>query len=581
MRLIARPRRWRERALTKLTLIAVAGLDWTGFDAATRSGALPALAQLRSKGFAGSITGAPVGEGPAAYASLATGAHPETHGVWRALEAWGGGLRPTGRASWRAAPIWMRLETAGISTGSVGWPAIRPGAEWQGIHLDETFAEATGKAAADWALPLSCAPANVREEIVALRVHPTQITTETILGFVPDLAKIDQSKPTPLPALALAVARAATNQAGAVWLMNGPAPEAVFVFHGLLGQVRAASEGRTEPEYSYATKAAWKFTDALVGRLAEVAGEKALVLVVSPGWRGRAGVVLAAGAGVQAAPDFLGAELLDIAPTVLGFFGLEAVDLLGRALSPVQQKTPLKRAPPPPSVEPVQPDADLLRIAAEEGFPPPPPPPAAWHAEGLAELGAMLLKRAPEAAAKVTADALKFNADNIAALRVRATALFALERADELLDAAEALERTAPDRGWSALARGGHHLLRNEPDLATPWLTKAEEDPDVETKLTVAAGWLIAKRSARAERLFKRVLDMDPANVSAEIGVAMTAMARRDYLAAEAALKRAINHDPGRATIYQILADIYGETGRQQEAERMTTIARRLGANSS
>ena len=563
-------------------MIAVAGLDWAGFDASTRSGALTNLARLRTKGFAGSVTGAPVGEGLAAYASLATGVQPETHGVWRALEPWGGGLRPTGRASWRAAPVWMRLEAAGNSTGSVGWPAIRPGADWAGLHLDETFAEPTGKTAADWALPLSCAPADVRDDIAALRVHPTQITTDAMLGFVPELDKIDQSKPTPLPALALAVARAATNQAGAVWLINGPAPDAVFVFHGLLGQVRAFSHGRTEPVYTYATKAAWHFTDALIGKLAETAASSdALVMVVSPGWRGQAGVVLAAGPGAESAPDFLGADILDIAPTVLRYFGLQAADLPGRPLAPVRQKPPLAPAPSPPVAEPVRPDDDLLRIAAAEGFPPPPPPPAAWRAQGLAELGVMLLKRSPEAAAQVTAEALRIDPDNSTALRIRATALFAMERADELLETAAALERTAPDRGWSALARGAYHILRKETGLALPWLTKAEADPDVETKLTVATALLLAKRSARAEHLFKAVLALDPGNVSAEIGVAMTAMMRRDFLGAEAALKRAIDRDPGRAAIYQTLAQVYDETGRQTEAERMTQIARRLGAAST
>jgi Tfp pilus assembly protein PilF len=569
--------------LTKLILIAVAGLDWAGFDAATHSQTLPNLARLRARGFAGSVTGAPVGEGLAAYASLATGVQPETHHVWRSHEAWGGGVRPTGRASWRAAPLWARLEAAGVSTGSVGWPAVRPGADWAGVHLDETFSEPNGKTAADWALPLSCAPSELREEILPLRVHPTQITTEAILGFVPELHRIDQSKPTLLPALALAIARAATDQAGAVWLLNEPAPDALFVFHGLLGQVRAVSDKRQESAYGFAIKAAWQFTDAMIGRLAEVAGSDALVLVVSPGWRGRAGVVLGAGPAVQQASDlladFLGADLLDIAPTVLGFFGLQAADLPGRAMAPVRQESRLTPAPSPPLAERIQPDQDLLRIAAADGFAPPPQPPAAWRAQGLAELGFMLLRRSPEAAANVTADALKLDPNNLLALRMRATALFSLGRADELLEMAEALEHAAPQRGWGALARGAHHILRKEIGIAMPWLTKAEADPDIETLLTVAAAWLIAKRSARAERVFKTVLDVDPTNVSAEIGTAITAMMRHDFLGAEAALKRAIKQDPGRAQVYQTLAQVYDETDRKVEAERMMTIARRLGAD--
>jgi tetratricopeptide (TPR) repeat protein len=563
--------------LTKLILIAAAGMDWTSFDASTRSGALPQLARLRDAGFAGSLTGVPVGEGLAAYASMVTGVQPETHGVWRTLESWGGGLRATGRASWRAAPVWTRLEAAGISTGSVGWPAIRPGADWPGLHLDETFAEPTGKNAADWALPLSCAPPQVRDAIIALRVHPTQITTDAMLGFIPELAKIDQTRPTPIPALALAIARAATNQAGAVWMLNDHGPDAVFLFHGLLGQVRAAAQSPARPEYTYATKAAWRFTDALIGRVADVAGKDALVLVVSPGWRGEAGVVLAAGGGGRNAPDFLGADLLDIAPTVLGYFGRKAADLPGRPLAPLSGDTPLAEAPLPPLAEPVEPDADLLGIAAKNGFPPPAPPSPAWRAQGLAELAFMLLRRSPEGAATATAEALRLDPDNVMAMRIRATGLFALEQADELLEVAEALERTAPHRGWGALARGAHHILRKEISLASPWLMKAEADSDIETKLTVAAAWLIARRSARAERLFKEAIALDDANVPAEIGIAVTAMSRRDFRAAEAALKRAIAHDPGRAAIYQTLAQVYDETGRQKEAERMTEIARRLG----
>jgi predicted Zn-dependent protease len=193
----------------------------------------------------------------------------------------------------------------------------------------------------------------------------------------------------------------------------------------------------------------------------------------------------------------------------------------------------------------------------------------------------MLLRRAPDAAIKVTADALRFDPNNVMALRIRATALFALERADELLEMAEALERIAPERGWGALARGAHHVLRKEFELASPWVSKAEADPESETLLTVAAAWLITGRSPRAERVFKAVLNMDPGNVSAEIGLAITAMAQRDFMGAEAALKRAITQDPGRAAIYQTLSQLYDTTGRKGEAEEMRKIARRLGADFS
>ena len=76
------------------------------------------------------------------------------------------------------------------------------------------------------------------------------------------------------------------------------------------------------------------------------------------------------------------------------------------------------------------------------------------------------------------------------------------------------------------------------------------------------------RNSSAAGRVFKRVLEMDPANASAEIGIAVVAMARRDFIAAESALQRALAHDPARAAIYETMAKVYLETGRKTQAKR-------------
>jgi predicted Zn-dependent protease len=188
----------------------------------------------------------------------------------------------------------------------------------------------------------------------------------------------------------------------------------------------------------------------------------------------------------------------------------------------------------------------------------------------------MLLRRDADAADRACAEALRLDTGNILALRVRALALFALERPDALPQMAEGLERRAPNRGWSALARAAYHLLRRERALVAPWLEKAEAVGDVETLTTVAAGWLMINNATAAERVFQRILAADPANAAAEIGMAMVAMAKRDFLEAEAALRRAASHEPGRAMTYETLARVYRETGRKSQAERTSEIARRL-----
>ena len=80
------------------------------------------------------------------------------------------------------------------------------------------------------------------------------------------------------------------------------------------------------------------------------------------------------------------------------------------------------------------------------------------------------------------------------------------------------------------------------------------------------------------DRVFRAVLARDPQNVPAQIGLAVGALARLDYMAAETALRRVIQQDPGRRSAYQQLAAICARTGRKAEAERIARIAASLEA---
>jgi tetratricopeptide (TPR) repeat protein len=552
--------------MTTLLLIAASGMDWRGFDDRTRSGALPAMAKLRARGFAGPLQGAPVVEGLAAYATIATGVEPEVHGVWRPFEAWGGGLRATSRAAWRVWPVWARLEAAGVSTGSVGWPATQPGVDWAGVHIDPTFANPNGKTPEDWSLPLDCAPFALRDEIAARRVHPLQITPDMVRGFVPDLKSVNQSRPTPLPAFALAMARGASAQGAAVWLLNEQRPEAVFVDQAFLGAVRRIAE--RERRYAVAAAGAWRLLDEMIGRLARLVGPRTLLVVVSPGWLGRPGVILGAGPSLAIGADFRGASILDVAPTALAAFSLEDRALAGRSLARPMSDGPCSPAPSPPLAEPAAPDLDLLRLVAEEGFPPPLPAPEAWRAQGLAELSRIMLRRNAAAAEATAREALRINPDNLLALQTLAFALFGLEQAEGLVETADGLDRVAPGRGWGALARGAYHILRRERGEAWPCLEQAERAQDIETRLMIGSGWLMVGNARGAERVFRSILDIDPDNTGAEIGLAHVWMMKRDFIAAEAAVQRALSVDPENCAAYEALAKVYDETGRTSLAER-------------
>lgn len=566
--------------MTRLLLIAASGIDWAGFDAKTRSGELPALTALRARGAAGWLGGAPITAGPAGWASMATGLPPEVHGVWRNVEAWPGGVRPVGQASWRHPPVWARVEAAGVSTGSVDWRASRPGAAWPGVHVDESYAEPTGPRAADWAMPRRCTPDALRAVLRPRRVHPLDVTAAMLAPLVPDLPRLDQTRDNGLPAIAIAMARAATVQSAAVWMLHEReegAPDAVFIHHSWLGRTRLGFESRGEGHFENVIPGAWRFLDGLLGRLVGLAGPDALILVISPGWRGAPGVVIAAGAGVTASGEPQGAGLLDIVPTVLARFGLKDDKLPGRPMSALRAPLSPRPAPRPAMAAAEKPDPLLVYSVRKHGFRPPPRPGRRWKAQGLAELAYLLLDRDPVAARKLADAALKDDTRNVTALRVNARAALALEDTDALPALARALEDAAPQRGWGAVAQGAYHVLRGEIALAAPFLRRAENDPDPTTLLTIAAIWLSASRVASAERVFRTVLERDPRSVTAQIGLAIGAVARRDFMAAEQALRRALALDPGRPTIHLQLAQTYARSGRKAEAAGSAAMAMRLG----
>jgi hypothetical protein len=353
----------------------------------------------------------------------------------------------------------------------------------------------------------------------------------------------------------------------------------MFVHHASLGLARAAFHGRGAGAFAEVVPGAWRLLDGLIGRLAELAGPDALVLVVSPGWRSSPGVVLAAGSSVAPDPDFHGSSLLSIAPTILGRFGLHDAALPCPPLPFVRAAAAATPAPTPLLERPPRADARLVHALRKHGYRPPRRPLPAWRATGAAELARLVLTRDPALAAQLAEQVLRLDPGNVLALRSRVRALVALEQPEALPELGDRLLQVAPDRGWGALAHGAHHVLRREIRLAQPWLAKAEADPEVETLLTVAAVWIAASRHGAAERVFRAIHERDPENVSAEIGLALCRGMRRDFLGAEAALNRALRRDPTRPAIYLQLAQILARSGRKAEAADVAQVALRLGAS--
>jgi tetratricopeptide (TPR) repeat protein len=566
----------------RLLVIGATGLDWAGLEARLGSGRLPALANLRQRGTAAPVRPWLPEVGPSGWASLVTGAPPEEHGIIRPDEAWAGGLRAVGRASWRRAPLWARLNAAGISAASVGWPASRPGAAWDGDHFDDDFPLATGSNWDDWALPPRCVPPELREIARGLRTHPTDIRGEMLEPLVPGLEAIDQAQDSALPRLALIMSAAASLQSAAAWLLAERRPQALFVHQPWLGAVRAGFDAERQGPLAQVSEGAWRFFDGLVGRLSQLAGPECLIVLVSPGWRGGAGVLLAAGPGVAAGGRMDALDPLDIAPTLLARFGLEDASLRGRVVAGLAPAGPRSAAPEPPAAPAPNADADLLAQAVAAGYAPPEPASQAWRAAGLSGLAWMLVGRDPEAAGRTAEAALAIHPDDPAALAARAMAHAALGEAEPLEALGQALLRAAPGRSWGPLALGARQAIIGDVIAAGPWLAQAESlaqaEGSLEALTRIGGLWLTLSQAHEADRIFRKLLAAVPDHAPAEIGLAMAALGRADYRGAEQALQRALKLDPGRPAVYLQFASLYARTGRRLESDRALAAARRLGA---
>jgi tetratricopeptide (TPR) repeat protein len=544
----------------KLLLLGLAGIGWDALAARVADGRLPAIGALMGRGVAGRLRSPTPPSQLATWATIATGYAADRHGIVQAEEVWAGGTRPTGHASWRSDPIWLRLADAGVATAGIGWPATAPGASWPGAHVDPRFFVPSGHAFEDWLVPPGAAPESWADTLRDLRVHPDDMTGPMLRPFVPDMAAVDQDRDPRLIELALMIARLSSAHAAAMALIASARWDALLIHHDWLEKVADRFRG-AGPPYDGVYDAAWTLIDQLIGALVQSLPDTT-ILIVSPGNPGEAGAIVAAGPGI-ARGALRGASTFDVAPTVLAHFGLADAQLPGRTLWPVA--TPLRAAAPLRQSEPPRPTdaADLARVAAFGHRPP--QPPARWQSQRLAAEAELLLATDPAAAGARADAALALDPDNVPALGARAAAHVAAEESAPLPALARRIAAAAPGHVWAPLVQAGYHALRGEAAAAQPLLAQVERDGGPEDRLRAGAAWMMLDRRADAARLFERVLADQPDNVAALLGLAMARLARP--LEAEPPLRRILELDPAHGPARDALITMLRTTGRAREAD--------------
>jgi hypothetical protein len=329
---------------------------------------MPAFSRLLENGASGELLGPQPILPASLFASLVTGKRAWQHGICHPAE-----LAPAGRqlvsitaARRQSAALWQMLAHEGKRCLTIGWPVTHGEATKNVTIVSDRYPEPTaGPGIKPWPAPPAGTywPAELGGLLNAKRVSPEDIGANVISQYIPEWRKIEQKRDQRLGQLRLYLAADYSYQTAALELLKKDhwdfaavrfpalAPiSRMFLRHHLLPPAENMHEEFTI--YRNVVRAACRIVDRMVHQLIEMAGPQAATVIVSahgvrtrgipPGgfppadkdsWKSPYGIFLAC--GPKFAPDGLlhGAGVLDVAPTILNWFGMPiGDDMEGRVL---------------------------------------------------------------------------------------------------------------------------------------------------------------------------------------------------------------------------------------------------------
>ena len=574
----------------RVLLVGWDAADWQVIHPLLDAGQMPTLQRLVEGGAMGNLASLQPMLSPILWTSIATGKRADAHGVCGFVEPLPdrSGVRPVGTRTRRAKALWNILSQNELRSVVCGWMASHPAEPVRGAMISNAFAVPTATATPErWPVAEGCVqPPTLAEALAELRVHPGEMDGVWLQQFIPRAAELDQSTPAVqrrLDLLARRLAETVGIHAAATELLETQPWDFGAVYYECIDAVchefmpcHAPALPEVPPEeaalYGEVVNMVYRFHDAMLGRLVELAGPEAHVLVVSDHgfesgsrrprgpvepaqWHRAQGIFVLHGPGVRADATVEGATLLDISPTVLTLFGLPVgEDMAGKTLVSAFAEPPAISRIPSWEDEPGE-DGRLPADAGGEEDP-------AIAAAVLAQFVALGYLEAPgEDARRAVAQAeaeWDFNRataqaeggrpseakETFAALTARhpdearywhalANACFAAGVPGEAEPCLAALERLEPGRPATAVLRGLLAWTREDLPACAAAFEEAETvaPHDPQTLTLLGRLNLRQRRWAEAEGRFRRALALDPDLADAHYGLSV-ALPRQDQVEA-------------------------------------------------
>jgi predicted AlkP superfamily phosphohydrolase/phosphomutase/tetratricopeptide (TPR) repeat protein len=360
----------------KLLLVGWDAADWQMMHPLLDAGRMPHLQALVEHGTIGNLQTLQPVLSPLLWTSIATGKRAYQHGVHGFVEPTpdGTALRPTASTTRQCKALWNILAQAGKRCHALGWYASHPAENINGVCVSQLFHVAPASATPDdWPpQPQGVFPPELAEDLAELRFHPAEVTGAMLQQFIPDAARLDQRDPEVqrlLGTLARRLAECVSLHALTTALMEEHAWDFCTAYYDTIDRVGHDFMVFHPPRMDNVRhdlyeplkgvmNAIYEFHDQMLGRLVELAGPDAHVMIVSDHgflsgaarptgpvspeqWHRNYGTFLLAGPSIRQDASIPGATLLDITPTVLTLFGLPVGrDMEGRVLANAFEQAP-------------------------------------------------------------------------------------------------------------------------------------------------------------------------------------------------------------------------------------------------
>ncbi len=664
-----------ERIAKKVLVIGWDAADWKLIDPLLKLGVMPNLQGLIERGVRGDITSLDPKLSPLLWTSIATGKTADKHGVLNFVEPVpeSGTLRISSSTTRKTKALWNIATQSGLRSLVVNWYATHPAEPISGINVTNLFQENPPQTAdAPWPMPPeSVHPADLAADLAPGRVHPLRITAESILPLVPDLARLDP-RDRRIEMLAKQMARCASVHNIATGLLEAePEVDLAMVFYDTIDVMGHYFMQYHPPRmwhvsekdfatYRHVMNGVYQFHDLMLGRILELVGAETTIILLSDHgfhsdhlrptvqpsmddahaamdatWHRPLGVVVAAGPGIRAGQTIYGANLLDIAPTVLTLLGLATgADMDGRVLveaidRPISKESVFswdampgesgthpadKRQDPVAAAESIRQLVDLGYLAAlpenvQQQV-------AQVKRESEFNLGVvyMTTRRAAQAQ-EIFARLHAAYPDEPRFAMNLAHCLYAIGRHEEACGLLMELVARHPEAADAKLLLAGAMLASGRIEESRAMLERAEREmPDRrDGAIMLAEVYLHLRRWADAKRIAERLVETDPddpralhalgsaemylGNLERAAEMCLSAIERRhfypeahymlgvtlvwmkDYPRAIQSLKAAVSMQPGYLNAYRYLASIYRHLGDRTNARANREQAERLIAS--